>query len=230
MADDFNIRQLRKEIEALSDESYRSFHEGLCKTTKYKINGVRLPELRRLAKEIIKSGNADKMMSVQPDCYEEVMIKALVIAGERIPLEKKLPEIEAFIPEIDNWAVCDTFSSTLKPKSNELGLLLDFVKSHIFGDYEYEIRLSVVLMLNYLIKQEYIDEILILLSKTDCSYYYTSMAVAWALSFCYIGFRDKTLVLLKSGKIDGITLKRTEQKIRDSYRVSKADKELLKRL
>lgn len=230
MSNNFDVKLLIDTLDSLADEKYKRFHSGLCKTSKFEIKGVRMPLLKKLAKQLIKDGFADSLKAVEPSCYELVMIKALVIAGERKPLNLKLCDMEALIPEIDNWAVCDAFCSELKPKETELDTLFRFVKKHIYGSYEYEIRLAVVLILNYLITEEYIDEILPMLEKVDCNYYYTSMAVAWALSFCYINFPEKTFVFLKNCSLDSVTFKRTVQKIRDSYRISKEDKQRVKML
>lgn len=226
----FDIEALRKELDTSADEKYRSFHLGLCKTSKLEIKGVRLPQLRKLAKRLIKDGFADDIKKLEPVSYEENMIKALVIAGERKPFADKISDIEAFIPFIDNWAVCDAFCSEIKPKQSELGEIYEFVNKHIFAEYEYEIRLAVVLILDYLITDDYIDKVLKMLYKVDCSYYYTSMAVAWALSFCFIKFKEKTLVYLKNGELDEKTFLRTKQKIVDSFRVNSDDKKLIRSL
>ena len=225
-----DLNELRARLLSLADEKYKAFHSSLCKTSKYEIIGVRLPVLRQLAKEILKDSPERFADNVKCKYYEEVMLKALVIAGQRKPFAEKEARIEAFIPEIDNWAVCDTFCSTLKPKKSELDEVFCFVKKHIYGDYEYEIRTAVVLALNCLIEEKYIDELLLLFDRTDCSYYYTSMAVAWALSFCFIKFKDKTVEYLKKCSLDSETYARTVQKISDSYRVSKEDKQLVKEL
>ncbi|MDO4846871.1 MAG: DNA alkylation repair protein [Clostridiaceae bacterium] len=226
----FDIEALRKELDTSADEKYRSFHLGLCKTSKLEIKGVRLPQLRKLEKKLIKDGFAEEIKKFEPASYEENMIKALVIAGERKPFADKISDIEAFIPLVDNWAVCDAFCSELKPKQSELGEIYEFVNKHIYAEYEYEIRLSVVLILDYLITDDYIDKVLKMLYKVDCSYYYTSMAVAWALSFCFINFKEKTLVYLKNGELDEKTFLRTKQKIVDSFRVNSDDKKLVRSL
>ncbi len=226
--DDFN--ELRTDISELADKKYRDFHSSLCKTSECEILGVRLPLLRQTAKEILKENPESFVKNIKCKYYEEVMLKALVIAGIKKPFSEKLSVIEAFIPEIDNWAVCDTFCSSLKPKKNELDEVYAFVKKHIFGSYEYEIRTAAVLGMNYLVTEKYIDELLKMYSKTDCSYYYTSMAVAWALSVCFVKFRDKTLKYLESCNLDAETYKRTVQKISDSFRVTKEDKKLVKEL
>jgi hypothetical protein len=56
------------------------------------------------------------------------------------------------------------------------------------------------------------------------------MAVAWGISACFVKFRDKTLKFLQTADLDYGTLDKTVQKIRDSYRVSAEDKEMLKEM
>lgn len=225
-----DLSELRNRLVALSDEKYRAFHSSLCKTSKYEILGVRLPLLRDMAKEISNENPEAFIKNVKCRYYEEIMLKALATAKLKMPFSEKAEYIENLIPDIDNWAVCDTFCSTLKPKKNELDGVLAFVKKHIFAEYEYEIRTAVVLALNCLVSENYIDELLALFDKTDCSYYYTSMAVAWAVSVCFVKCRKETLAYLKNCKLDGLTYKRTVQKICDSYRVTKEDKELVRKL
>lgn len=223
-----DLTDLRSRLLSLADEKYREFHMSLCKTSKLEIIGIRLPIIRSIAKEILKNSPELFIKNVKCRYYEEQMLKALVTAGEKKSFSQKRADIERLIPEIDNWAVCDTFCSALKPKKDELDEVFLFVKEHIFGSYEYEIRTAVVLSMNYLVTEKYIDELLSMYEKTDCSYYYTSMAVAWALSVCFVKFRDETLAFIKSSNLDKLTFNRTIQKIIDSYRVSAEDKALVK--
>ena len=58
--------------------------------------------------------------------------------------------------------------------------------------------------------------------------YYVKMAVAWAVSICYIHFPEKTQKLLKENSLDDWTHNKTIQKIRESLRISKEEKEMLK--
>ena len=56
------------------------------------------------------------------------------------------------------------------------------------------------------------------------------MAAAWAVSVCYVKFPEKTEVFLRKNLLDDFTHNKAIQKIRESYRVSKEDKERLKEL
>lgn len=75
--------------------------------------------------------------------YEEIMIRGLVTAKLKMPLAEKFVYIEEFLPYIDNWAVCDSFCTALKPKKNELYMLLNSVRSTLF----HRIRMRLVQLL-----------------------------------------------------------------------------------
>ena len=70
---------LRDKLFELSDEKYKTFHSGLCPNTD-NIIGVRLPQLRQLAKEITKDDWRYFLSNSKEDYYEEILIKGLVIA------------------------------------------------------------------------------------------------------------------------------------------------------
>jgi possible DNA alkylation repair enzyme len=51
------------------------------------------------------------------------------------------------------------------------------------------------------------------------------MAKAWLLSVCYIKFRDKTYKFLEKTSLDDWTVNKSIQKVRESLRVTKEEKE-----
>ncbi len=54
------------------------------------------------------------------------------------------------------------------------------------------------------------------------------MAVAWAVSTCFVKFPDKTMLYLKSNKLDDETYNKSLQKIRESLKVDKDMKAVIK--
>ena len=86
-------------------------------------------------------------------------------------------------------------------------------------------------MLDFFINEEYIDQVLEILGKVRHEGgYYVKMAAAWAVSVCYVKFPEKTEVFLRKNLLDDFTHNKAIQKIRESYRVSKEEKERLKEL
>ena len=76
--------------------------------------------------------------------------------------------------------------------------------------------------------KEYIDKILKIFDVTKHDGYYVKMAVAWAISVCYIKFPKVTEQYLDNSNLDEFTYKKSIQKIRESYRVTPEQKRRLK--
>ena len=107
---------------------------------------------------------------------------------------------------------------------------LPFLKSYLCSTQEYEIRFSVVCLLDFFINEVYIDEVLDLLLQVHHEGYYVKMAVAWAISVCYVKFPKKTERVFEENLLDDFTHNKSIQKIRESYRVPKESKERLQKM
>ena len=218
---------LRNRLFELSDEKYKKFHSGLCPNTD-NIIGVRLPQLRQIAKEIAKGDWRGYLENCLEDYYEENLINGLVIAYAKCDVEEKLQYIKVFVPKINYWAICDSFCSSLKFTTKNREIVWEFLQPYLNSDKEFKIRFAVVMMLNYYITEEYIDIVLKSLDKISHDGYYVKMAVAWAVSICFIHFKDKTMDFLKNNNLDDFTYNKSLQKICESLRVNKDTKILIK--
>lgn len=220
---------LLSELSSLSDPKYKSFHEGLIPGTSMAY-GVRVPDMRRMAKSIVKSDPAGFLSVSRPGSYEEVMLRGMVIAGMKLPLPERLPLIEGFLPLIDNWAVCDVFCGSLKLRSPEdKGLMWDFIEPFFPDPREFCARFALVMFLSHFVEPDYIERGLSHIEALTQEQYYVRMAAAWAVSVCYVKFPEKTLPLLRRQTLPKFTQNKSIQKIRESYRVPPEDKEMLLR-
>ena len=73
----------------------------------------------------------------------------------------------------------------------------------------------------------FVEEALKILQAIKHEDYYVKMGVAWAISIFYIKQPQLTLPLLQENNLDNFTHNKAIQKIRESFRVSKEDKEML---
>lgn len=218
---------LRDKLFELSDDKFKTFHSRLCPNTD-NIIGVRLPLLRQLAKEIAKGDWRNFLSNSKEEYYEEILINGLVIAYAKCDVEERLNYIESFVPKIDNWAICDSFCNTLKFVNKNKEIMWEFIQPYLKSYNEFEIRFAVVIILNYYITEDYIDLILETLDKVKHSGYYVKMAVAWAISMCFVEFEGKTMSYLKHNNLDDFTYNKSLQKICESLRVNKDTKILIK--
>lgn len=216
---------VREQIFNNQDLEYRSFHCRLVPTVPAeRIIGVRIPILRKIAKQAYES-NAEILCNY----YEEIMIKGFVIAMKRCSIEEHLKDIEDFLPLIDNWAVCDSFCSSLKFTKKNKEAVFEFIKQYINGT-EYEVRFAIVMIMDYFLVDEYIDECLQILTSIISDEYYINMALAWAISVAYIKYAEKILPILKSKVLPAWVHNKSIQKICESHRIDKCKKEYLKSL
>lgn len=220
--------QILSQLDALRDEKYRKFNESLIPGAEGTSYGVRLPQLRTIAKEIIK-GDWQQFLSDAKgsDIYEIIMLRGLVIATVPCEYEKRLQMIADFVPSINNWAVCDCVTASIKSATKNLSETFTFLKPYLESREEFELRFGVVMLMDYFITEEYIDWVLEIYQNIRHEAYYVNMAVAWALSVCFVKFREKTLAVFQAQALSTWVQNKAIQKCRESRRVSAEDKEML---
>lgn len=212
----YTKKSIRKRLINLKDEKYREFSSKLLPDTE-NLLGVRIPVLRKLAKEIYKN-SALKYLE-DPECiyFEEVMLEGMIIGLVKDTNKNIMQNIKNFLPKIKNWSICDCFCCSLKCIKGNEDEFLDFIKFYILSEKEFEVRFAAVILLNYYINDRYIDTVLELLKQIKHNAYYVQMGTAWALSMCYVKFPEKTYCFLEKEKIDKTVFDKTVQKIKESY-------------
>lgn len=222
------------ELKSFSNEKHSSFHSKLVPNIDKKIRvlGVPIPILRKMAKELIKSfmdkTDLEQYMSfVGNDYYEEIMLMGIVVGSFKCDFETKLKYISEFVPKISDWAVCDTFCSTIKIPNSKHSDYRKFLAPYLKMKGEFELRFAIVSLMQNYINDEYIDETIKVFESVNDDRYYVQMAIAWALSVCYVKYPQQTRVLFEKRKLSKQIQNKAIQKCRESLRVSKEDKQVL---
>ena len=153
------------------------------------------------------------------------MLQAMVIG-----LAKDINLIEPFIPKITNWAICDVFCADLKITKTHKKEVYKIIKKYIKSKKEYELRFSLVMLLNYYVEENYLDDIFKYLNTFKSKNYYAQMAAAWLICVCATNFPTQTIEFLKTTKRDEFTFKKSIQKIQDSFKIDKEIKTICKNL
>ncbi len=223
------MEEVRKRIFELADEKYKEFHSRLCPNTD-NIVGVRVPILRNYAKELAKGEFRSYLNNAKNYYYEEIMLQGMVIGIAKMDTQERLQYIESFVPKIDNWAVCDVFCANLKFVNNNKEKVWKFLQKYTKSKEEFELRFLIVMMLDFYIIDEYINEVITLLDKIKHTGYYVKMAISWLISVAYIKYPAITMKYLKNNTLDDFTYNKALQKIIDSYRVSMEDKDVIRNM
>lgn len=212
-------RDIRRALEALADEAYRKFASSLIPNADHLL-GVRLPELRRLAKSIARNDDWRAFLRHADNRYfEETMLQGMVIGYARADVEELLRHVAAFVPRIDNWSVCDSFCAGLKFAKAHRRRVWDFLQPYLASDREFEVRFGVVMLLTYFVDDEYIDRVLEWCGRIRHDGYYAKMAVAWAISVCFVHDPERTMAWLEESALDDFTHNMAIRKTIESRRV-----------
>lgn len=220
---------IKEQLISLSEEKYAAFQKKLI-PGENNIVGVRIPQIRALAKQIAKNGWRGFLKDAENGSMEETMLWGLVIGYAKMDPSERINFIASFIPEIKSWAVCDTFCSNLKFTAKHKEVVFDFLKPYFKSENEFFVRFAVIMLMDYFIDDEYLGKVFKILDSVKHEGYYVKMAVAWAVSMCFVKFPEKTYIYLGSNSLDDFTYNKSLQKIIESYRVSSEDKEKIRKM
>lgn len=224
--------EIKEKLNKLVDLKYREFHSNLCPGTE-NILGIRVPVLRNYAKELSKQYSTEDLINnIDDEYYEEILLKGMIIGLDKNLKWNKLEEyIVAFVPKIDNWAICDTFCAGLKITNKYKEEMWSLINEYFSSEKEFEVRFAIVMILNYYIDSSYLQKNLKIFNDIKLDKYYVKMAVAWAISICLIKFYDETLeYLVNNTCLDNWTYNKAVQKAIESYRLTDERKDELRKL
>lgn len=213
---------------SIKEDKYKEFHSKLC-FTKYEILGIRLPIIRKIAKEISKTNYEDFLKLTKSKYYEEVLIEGLVISTikDETIFDKYFNK---YITKIDNWGICDSFCNSLNIVIKNPTKYFNLCKKLSLSNEEFISRVGLIIILNYFIKQEYLKDIFNILDSITSDKYYINMAQAWLICELYIYYPQETEKYLKNNKLNNFTHNKSISKIRESYRITKEKKDYLNTL
>ena len=214
---------------SMAEPQYRDFSLSLLPGVD-NLLGVRLPALRKLAASLARQEDWRDFLREPGYTFEETMLRGMVLGQAKAPADEILCLTWNFLSQINNWSVCDSTCAGYLPAKRYPDEVFEFAVQCLSSPAEFTVRFGVVLMLDHFVSESYIDRLLPLLSSVSHEGYYVTMAVAWALSVCYVRFPDKTLPLLETGVLSPFTRNKAIQKIIESRRVSPQEKEKLRTL
>lgn len=208
-----------RELNANADAKYKDFIAKLVPTIeKDTIIGVRMGDLRRLARKIRKEASLDIFNEAKFYYREEKLLYALCIFKMSESFDAAMNALDEFLPYIDSWEVTDLIAGEII--IDEAHREEDFQKalSYVHSSDEYTIRLGLVIMNKKYNDEAHIDKIIDAIKNIKLNTYYVNMAAAWLL--CELYFTDKAKVdeFLSSESISMEIKKMTRQKIRESLK------------
>lgn len=220
-----NNAEIRAALEAKIDPAYREFSASLVPDTNDML-GVRLPELRRLAKRLARDNPEAYLSSASDASFEERLLQGLVLGYARMDRPARLIALARFLPKVDSWSVCDSACTTCRFVLDEPDFWFDWLAALARRPEEYFARFGLVCLLDHFARldAEHARRVLAVCADIRHEAYYVRMANAWALAECAVLAPNEVLAILRDGALDDFTRRMTVRKICESYRISDADK------
>lgn len=219
---------IRKQLLAMQESGYKKFSAALIPGCDNML-GIRLPLLKKMAKELAKGDWRTYLLNASDDYFEETMLQGFTLGFVKADIEEILPYVKRFIPKINNWSICDSFCANFKIAAKERERMWAFLMDYCEGE-AFEQRVVAVMLMDHFLTEEYIDRVTEVLVGLDNPGYYTRMAVAWAIATAYAKFPDKTRIIIEERRLDTWTHNKAIRKMLESFRVSDEDKSYLKKL
>ena len=213
----------------MQDIKYRDFTaKSIPNISINKIIGVRIPDIRFLAKEIKDCEYIDEFLNELPHKYQEENLLHGIILSKYKDIDILLKKLDIFLKYADNWAVTDIISPKIFKKYPDK--VYKYIVKWINSKEEYKIRFGIVTLLQFYLDDNYNKDILQLVKSIESESYYVNMATSWFYSFALIKQYKDTIKIFESKCLDKWIHNKSIQKAIESYRVSSDKKEYLKSL
>ena len=218
-----------KELFSMQDRKYKKFHSALMPTVNPDIIiGVRVPQLRKFAKDLAGTDVAEKFLNSLPHkYYEEKNVHAFLIEQEK-DFDRALLFTEEFLPYIDNWATCDMFRPPVFKKNPDK--LIPEILKWIKSDKTYTVRFAVGLLLSFYLDKNFRPEYLEIVSKIRSDEYYVNMMVAWYFQTALVKQYDSAIPYITGRCLPVWVHNMAIRKCCESLRMSAKTKEFLRSL
>ena len=216
----------------LRDESaeYRTYNARIVATADpATMLGVRVPKLRRLAKEILRSDSRDAFLGELPHTYYEEYLLHVFMLNEEKDAERTIAELGRLLPFVDNWAVSDA----LMPKSFRKlppERLEELSRKWMASEHEYTHRFGISLLMRYLLPDGFRPEHLLWAQEADDGRYYIEMMVGWYVAEALVTQEETVVPFLEAKTLHVKTERIAIQKALDSRRIAPKMKEHLRQI
>lgn len=223
------MNNVKEELFKLQDKKYRDFQIKLIPTVNSDtVIGVRTPELRSLAKKLVKEDKYKSFLEELPHKYfDENQLHAFIIS-ELKDYDECIKYIYIFLDYVDNWATCDQMSPKVFKKHKEE--LLDEIKVWVKSKKTYTIRFGIGILMQYYLDENFKIEYLKLVSSIKSDEYYVNMMIAWYFATALAKQYKDTIPYIENKKLDIWIHNKTIRKAIESYRITKEQKEYLRTL
>ena len=220
---------IRETLFSLREEKFAAFQARLIpNVAPERVIGVRTPALRKLAKTLRGSGQAEEFLKALPhEFFEENNLHAFLLC-EMKDFEACVQAVEDFLPYVDNWATCDQMSPGVFRKNKQA--LLPHIRRWIASEQCYTRRFGIGMLMSHFLDEDFREEYLSLVSDIRSEEYYVNMMIAWYFATALAKQYEAALPYLENRRLAPWVHNKAIQKALESFRVSDGHKAYLRTL
>ena len=223
------MNDILKQLFDLQDVTYKEFHSKLMPSVnKDTIIGIRVPVLRRYAKSIQGTKEANEFLNNLPHTYYEENNLHMLLINDIQDYAICLYEIERFLPFIDNWATCDLPAPKCFSKHSKD--LIKHIENWIHSSQPYTIRYGIGMLMRLYLDKDFDPTYLQWVADIDSDEYYVNMMISWYLATALAKQWTAAIPYLEERRLSEWVHKKTIQKAIESFRISPEQKLYLKSL
>lgn len=221
--------EIQKQLYEHQDQAYAEFQSRLIPTVpRETVIGVRVPEIRKLAKRYVKDPEYTEFMKQLPHrYYDENMLHGVLISGMK-DYDTCIRALEEFLPFVDNWAVCDIMSPKIFRKNRDR--LTDKIREWTVSERTYTCRFGIGMLMTHYLDEDFRPEYLEIPAGIHSQEYYVNMMIAWYFATALAKQWDDAVRYLQEKRLIPWVHNKTIQKAKESFRITGEQKEYLKTL
>lgn len=224
------LHNLTRQLETLAqgNETYAAFNKRIV-NTKMPVIGVRVPDLRRLARELapdMSAADISKLLTAKNKSFDYVLLCGLLITHARLDDQMAINLTKQYLPCVDSWAHIDIFVEKKRRFAGEVWW--DFALECLQNEDEFTVRYGVISLMTNFLDEAHIDQVFAALRNVRHDSYYVKMALAWLYATTAVHFFDLTLAELENEHIDAWTRNKSYQKMRESRRFTPKEQRIIR--
>ena len=222
------MKEVRDYLLASQDIGYRNFTLPLLPGIDEKtFIGVRLPLIKKYAKNIDKESRDKFIKELPHEFHEENILHAFILSNIK-DYDEFINKVDLFLPYVSNWSTCDTICNKYLVKYKDK--LIVEVYKWLQSKQIYRVRYAVKCLMNYYLNEDHKDEYIDKVATVKLEDYYVKMMIAWYLATGLAKNYDNFIKAIEENKFDDFTHNKAIQKAVESFRVSDEHKQYLKSL
>lgn len=224
------LHNLTRQLETLAqgNESYAAFNQRIV-NTKMPVIGVRVPDLRRLARELapdMSAADISKLLTAKNKSFDYVLLCGLLITHARLDEQTAIDLTKQYLPLVDSWAHIDVFIEKKRRFAGELWWY--FALECLQSEAEFTVRYGVISLMTNFLDETRIDQVFAALRNVRHDGYCVKMGLAWLYATTAVNFFELTLAELENEHIDAWTRNKAYQKMRESRRFTPEEQRIIR--